>query len=77
MTWFDMVSTERDWNGIAKVLDGLANAGFNGVRLPMFPENDGWVRGNKPGGEGKVGWKECNQYVLFVSTFSICKRAVT
>lgn len=60
MTWFDMQSSASDWVGIAKVLDGLASVGFNGVRLPMFPENDDWVRGDNPSGGAKLGWVECN-----------------
>lgn len=56
-TWFDMANNTSNWVGIAKVLDGLANAGFNGIRLPMFPEND-WIKGPSPFNNAqKVDWK--------------------
>ena len=47
MTWFNMATDESNWVAIARILDALADAGFNGVRLPMFPE-DSRVTGIDP-----------------------------
>jgi len=69
MTWFNMSTNESNWNAIATILNALSTAGFNGVRLPMFPESP-QVSGENPdfGSLGDpVGWKECNQYVINVA----------
>ena len=42
-TWFEG-DTEI---GVQNLLTGLAEAGFNGIRLPMWPESD-LVRGRDP-----------------------------
>jgi hypothetical protein len=41
MTYFNMATDESNWNTIATILTGLQQIGFNGVRLPMFPESSG------------------------------------
>ena len=42
-TW----TSADDDSGVRSILNGLINAGFNGVRLPMFPDGDA-VTGENP-----------------------------
>ena len=58
-TYFNMSTDESNWNSIAVVLAGLKASGFNGIRLPMFPESD-QVSGEDPdtGSFGpQIGWE--------------------
>jgi hypothetical protein len=48
-TWFE-ADTEI---GVRNLLVGLAEAGFNGIRLPMWPESD-LVRGTDPYDDGAI-----------------------
>ena len=69
MTYFNMSSEESNWVAIATVLDTLAAVGFNGVRLPMFPESDE-VKGPNPdfgSGNSEIGWEECNQFAINIA----------
>jgi hypothetical protein len=62
MTWFNMSTDESNWNAIATILNALSTAGFNGVRLPMFPESEK-VTGENPDFNSfgvTIGWNECN-----------------
>jgi len=55
-TWVDTTNTDA----IDYVLDGLVRAGFNGIRLPMWPD-DIRVRGPDPGNEAKdIGKTFCD-----------------
>jgi len=47
-TWVDTSNIDS----MDYVLDGLVRAGFNGIRLPMWPE-DARVRGPDPSNEGR------------------------
>ena len=49
VTWFDGDTTE----GVRNILVGLAEAGFNGIRLPMWPDSD-LVRGADPRDSGSI-----------------------
>jgi hypothetical protein len=44
-TWVDWEDERDDYETIRNVLNGLSKAGFNGVRLPMWPYSDE-VRGS-------------------------------
>ena len=77
MTWFNMSINESNWNAIATILNALSTAGFNGVRLPMFPESER-VQGENPelGSSGDaVGWKECNQYAINIAQRIVSARS--
>lgn len=39
-TWFSQDDDKDDWKSIRNVLDGLSEAGFNAIRLPMWPVSD-------------------------------------
>lgn len=55
-TWVDTSNT----NSMDLVLDGLVRAGFNGIRLPMWPD-DIRVRGPDPANEAKdIGKTFCD-----------------
>jgi len=60
MTWFNMSTDESNWNAIATILNALSTAGFNGVRLPMFPESEK-VTGENPDFDPiNITWNQCN-----------------
>jgi len=40
VTWFNQDDETDNYKAIRDVLDGLSEAGFNGIRLPMWPVND-------------------------------------
>ena len=48
-TWFGADTT----NGVRNLLLGLAEAGFNGIRLPMWPDST-YARGINPNDENSV-----------------------
>jgi hypothetical protein len=48
-TWFDGDTSE----GIRNILEGLALGGFNGIRLPMWPDSN-LVRGADPRDDSEI-----------------------
>ena len=39
-TWIESDNSNPSTSSVRYVLEGLAEAGFNGIRLPMWPESD-------------------------------------
>lgn len=39
-TWFDPEDDEDSYKNIRDVLDGLSKAGFNAIRLPLWPRSE-------------------------------------
>ena len=39
-TWFNQDDPQDNYKAIRDVLEGLSAAGFNGIRLPMWPYSD-------------------------------------
>jgi len=63
-----METDDNNWGEVAQILSSLQESGFNGVRLPMWPESD-QVSGIHPNLESdqQLTWNDCNQYAINVA----------